>query len=164
MASHLAPDKLKIYSSKCIYLMCLCVCHVLVSAYRSYKGESDPLELEIQEIVSHPPNARNWTQVLWKSRKHSQLQSLLSNPQYVIPLLYTHMDPKLNSEAWCAFASPHSELTLFILYVSDFPVIPQAFQPPLIPWTPLLLRFPREFTLFCVVVSVYGYVFLGCHL
>lgn len=39
--------------------MCLCVHYVHIGAYRSHKGESDPLELELQEVVSHPLNAGN---------------------------------------------------------------------------------------------------------
>lgn len=55
--------------------VCACACvsvrHMYVGVHRGQK--MDPLKLELQGVVSQPPNvyAGNPTEVLWNSSKHS---------------------------------------------------------------------------------------------
>ena len=54
--------------------------HHVCSAHGSQKGQSDPLELELQMVVSLYVGAGNQTWVLWKSSLCLQLLDHLSSP------------------------------------------------------------------------------------
>lgn len=64
-----------------LFLLCVFVCeptwvhmrHMYAEARRSHKRPSDPLELELQMIVSLPASSGNWTWILWKGSKSSYL-------------------------------------------------------------------------------------------
>lgn len=47
---------------------------------RRQKRESEPLELELQMVLSQRAGTRNWTQVLGKSHKGSKMLSHLASP------------------------------------------------------------------------------------
>lgn len=60
--------------------MCACIPHTCLVPEELSTGCGDPLELELQRVVSHHRTAGNPTRVLCKRIKYSQLLSHLSSP------------------------------------------------------------------------------------
>ena len=69
---------------ECFTFMYVCALHVY-STHRNQKRASDPLELELQTVMSCPTRARNWTEVLWKSSQ--SLNCWLMSPTLAFPVL-----------------------------------------------------------------------------
>lgn len=137
------------YTSKCMYLMYLCVYHVHIGAYGGQKRGSYALELELQKIVSHPLNAGNWTQV---KRTANTLNFRAYSPTPICYSLITHTY-RSKAQLWSLICFCFTSYwTCFIHSLCRLSSYFSSTSTPLIPWTPLLLRFPWEFILFCVVV------------
>jgi hypothetical protein len=59
---------LHVYFHMCV---CVCVCVCVCGAHTSQKRASDPLEPELEMVVSYCVGSRNHTWVLWKSSQCS---------------------------------------------------------------------------------------------
>lgn len=65
--------------------VCVCVCATFThDAHRGQKRALDPLDLDLQMVVSHHVHAANLLWVLWKSSQCSELRNHLSSFHFIV--------------------------------------------------------------------------------